>query len=273
MERVANVLSVAGAAILGGGLFFKTFFYTVDAGYRAVIFNKLQGGIQDKIVSEGMHFYIPGIYKPIICEVRAQPKTVTSITGTRDLQQIELSCRVLYRPIEDFLPSLINNVGVNYEEKILPSLVNEVVKAELARYDAIQILSNRDRISQDIRDQIIKRAQGFRLTLDDVSITHLAFGREFARAIEMKQVAQQEAERQKFIVQRNEEEKKATIIRSEAESEAARLISEAVKLHGDALVELRRIDAAKYIVEVLAKSPIVTYVPSTGGNLLNLKTF
>ena len=146
---------------------------------------------------------------------------------------MELSCRVLYRPIEEFLPSIINNVGTNYEEKILPSLVNEVVKSELARYDAIQILANREKISSDIRDQIIKRAQGFRLTLDDVSIIHLAFGKEFSRAIEMKQVAQQEAERTKFIVQKNEEEKKATIIRSEAESDAARLISEAVKVHGD----------------------------------------
>lgn len=273
MERVANILSLAGGVILGGGLLFKTFTYTVDAGHRAVIFNKLQGGIKETIVGEGMHFYIPGVWNPIICEVRSQPKTVTSITGTRDLQQIELSCRVLYRPIEEFLPALINNVGANYEEKILPSLVNEVVKSELARYDAIQILANRDKISQDIREQIIKRATGFRLTLDDVSIIHLSFGKEFARAIEMKQVAQQEAERQKFIVQKNEEEKKATIIRSEAESEAARLISDAVKIHGDALVELRRIDAAKAIVETLAKSPNVTYVPNTGGNLLNLRTF
>jgi prohibitin 1 len=273
MEKAANLLSVAGGIILGGGLLVKTFFYTVDAGHRAVIFNKLKGGIQEKTIGEGMHFFIPGVYKPIICEVRAQPKTVTSITGTRDLQQIELSCRVLYRPIEEFLPALINNVGVNYEEKILPSLVNEVVKSELARYDAIQILANRDKISGDIREQIIKRAVGFRLTLDDVSITHLAFGREFARAIEMKQVAQQEAERQKFIVQRNEEEKKATIIRSEAESEAAKLIADAVRVHGDALVELRRIDASRNITEILAKSPNVTYVPNTGGNLLNLKAF
>jgi len=62
MEKAANFLSLAGGVILGGGLFFKTFFYTVDAGHRAVIFNKLKGGIQEKIVGEGMHFYIPGVY-------------------------------------------------------------------------------------------------------------------------------------------------------------------------------------------------------------------
>ena len=62
MERIANILSIAGGVIIGGGLFFKTFFYTVDAGQRAVIFNKLQGGIKETIVGEGMHFYIPGIW-------------------------------------------------------------------------------------------------------------------------------------------------------------------------------------------------------------------
>jgi prohibitin 1 len=44
----------------------------------------------------------------------------------------------------------------------------------------------------------------------DVSITHLTFGREFAKAIESKQVAQQEAERQFFVVKRAEQERKAS---------------------------------------------------------------
>ena len=69
MEKVANLLSTAGAVILGGGLFFKTFFYTVDSGYRAVVFNKLKGGIQDTIIGEGMHFYIPGLYVPFFSKL------------------------------------------------------------------------------------------------------------------------------------------------------------------------------------------------------------
>ncbi len=40
-----------------------------------------------------------------------------------------------------------------------------------------------------------------------MSITHLAFGKEFTKAIESKQVAQQDAERSKFLVQRAEQEK------------------------------------------------------------------
>jgi len=53
------------------------------------------------------------------------------------------------------------------------------------------------------------------LILDDVSITHLTFGKEFAKAIEHKQVAQQEAETQTYVVAKADQERKAAVIRAE----------------------------------------------------------
>merc|ERR1711953_1097985 len=82
-----------------------------------------------------------------------------------------------------------------------------------------------------------------------------------AKAIEEKQVAEQDAERQKFIVQKSEQERQATIIRSEGEAEAAKMISDALKEHGTGLIEVRRIDAAKEIADSLSKSPNVMYLP------------
>lgn len=60
-----------------------------------------------------------------------------------------------------------------------------------ARYDAENLLTQRDRVSQDIREAITERARAFDIVLDDVAITHLAYGKEYSRAIEEKQVAQQ----------------------------------------------------------------------------------
>merc|ERR1711933_299121 len=100
--------------------------------------------------------------------------------------------------------------------------------------------------------------------------TYLTYGKEFSRAIEDKQVAEQEAERQKFVVQRSEQERQATVIRSEGEAEAAQMISDALKEHGNGLIEVRRIDAAKEIAEALSKSPNVMYLPSGQQMLLNM---
>merc|ERR1712204_122029 len=106
--------------------------------------------------------------------------------------------------------------------------------------------------------------------MDDISITHLTYGKEFAKAIEEKQVAEQEADRQKFIVQKAEQERQATVIRSEGEAEAAKMISDALKEHGGGLIEVRRIDAAKDIAEALSKSPNVMYLPQGQQMLLNV---
>jgi regulator of protease activity HflC (stomatin/prohibitin superfamily) len=61
-------------------------------------------------------------------------------------------------------------------------------------------LTQREQISYLIRKTLEQRAQDFKIVVDDVSITELAFGKEFTAAIEEKQIAQQEAERAKYLV-------------------------------------------------------------------------
>merc|ERR1719437_154600 len=144
------------------------------------------------------------------------------------------------------------------------------MKATIAQYNAEQLLTLREQVSREIREAIVARAAQFNILMDDVAITHLTYGKEFAKAIEEKQVAEQDAERQKFIVARADQERQATIIRSEGEAEAAKMISEALKEHGSGLIEVRRIDAAKEIAESLAKSPNVMYLPAGQQMLLNV---
>ena len=70
----------------------------------------------------------------------------------------------------------------------------------------------------------MKRAADFKILLDDVSITHLAFSTEYTAAVEAKQVAQQDSERAKYIVDKAMQEKLAIIIRAEGEAKSAELI-------------------------------------------------
>lgn len=104
--------------------------------------------------------------------------------------------------------------------------------------------------------------------LQDVSITHLVFSREFTQAIEAKQVAQQEAERSKFIVAKAEQEQKAAIIKAEGESEAATLISNALRTSGTAMLDIRRLEASREIADTLSQARNVVYVPNSGNMLM-----
>lgn len=91
---------------------------------------------------------------------------------------------------------------------------------------------------------------------------------EFTQAVEAKQIAQQDAERAKFVVEKAQQEKEAAIIRAQGEAEAAEKISKALDRAGEAFVTFRRIEAAKAIVNSLSQNQNVTYIPSGGGNVL-----
>lgn len=270
-DRLLSTVGKLGIALGAVGFIPSFCLYNVDGGERAVMFNRF-GGVSEVTYGEGTHFYIPWFKIPYVYDVRTQPKVINSTTGTKDLQMVSLSLRLLYRPNVDRLSVIHKTLGPDYDDRVLPSIGNEVLKAVVARYDAESLLTQRDRVSQDIRDAITQRAKQFDIVLDDVAVTHLSYGREFARAIEEKQVAQQESERIKFVVAKSEQEKLAAIVKAEGEAQAAQLISEAIKSHGSALIEMRRIEAAKEIAETLSKAKNISYLPSGSNFLLNFGT-
>ena len=112
----------------------------------------------------------------------------------------------------------------------------------------------------------------------------MTFGKEFTTAVEQKQIAQQDAERAKFVVEKAEQERQAAVIRAEGEAEAANTISAALNRAGDAFVQFRKIEASREIgqsfsdyqtdpatdilASSLSQSRNVSYVPASQGNML-----
>lgn len=90
----------------------------------------------------------------------------------------------------------------------------------------------------------------------------MTFGREFTKAVEQKQIAQQDAERARFIVEKAEQERQANVIRAEGEAESADEIGKAIQKSGDGLIQIRKIEASKEIASTLASNPNVAYLPT-----------
>jgi len=268
-DKLLTAISRGGLVLGGLAVVPSTCLFDVDGGQRAVVLNMMTG-VEDKVRGEGTHFKVPWLMQPKIYSIRLRPKLIQTTTGTKDLQMVTIHVRMLFKPDVPGLPTIHKTLGEDYDERVLPSIANEVMKATIAQYNAEQLLTHREHVSKEIREAIVQRASQFNILMDDVSIIHLTYGKEFARAIEEKQVAEQDAERQKFIVAKSEQERQATVIRSEGEAEAAKMISEALKEHGSGLIEVRRIDAAKDIAEALSKSPNVMYLPQGQQMLLNV---
>lgn len=104
------------------------------------------------------------------------------------MQTVSLTLRVLHKPEVAALPSIYSRLGLDYDERVLPSIGNEVLKATVAQFDASELITQRELVSARIQQELMKRAAEFNIVLEDVSLTHLSFGKEFTGAVEAKQV-------------------------------------------------------------------------------------
>jgi len=260
--RVGRVLGLGVG--LGVGVYgaYNSMF-TIQPGHLGIVYNRFglggEAGIQERVLKEGLNFIIPWFQRPVIYDVRTRPKLINSNSGSKDLQMIEMSLRVLYRPDSSDLPFIYRRLGQDFDERVLPSIVNEVSKAVVARFNAAELLTRREEVSMMIMSMLKSRASDFKILLEDVSITHLNFSKDYTAAVEAKQVAQQDAERAKYIVERALQEKRSIVIKAEGEARAAELVGKAIQKN-PAFIQLRRIEATREVAQTMANSQNKVYL-------------
>jgi prohibitin 1 len=215
---------------LGGGisllLFISIFlrpFAIVNAGQRGVIMQF--GKVQDAILDEGIHPIMPVVTSVKRLNVRVQQNSFKAGAASKDLQTITTELAVNWH----IDPLKVNKVfqQVGDEDLIINGIitpaVSEVLKAATAKKTAEEIITKRTELKEEIDSNLKKRIEQYGILIDDVSLVNFSFSPEFSRAIESKQIAEQEAKQASFIAQKATQEAQAEVNRAKGQAEAQRL--------------------------------------------------
>merc|ERR1712226_1135756 len=111
---------------------------------------------------------------------------------------VDLKARVLYRPDPTKIDVIYKTLGNDYVQKVLTSVVGEVIRGVVAQFNAQALMTQREQVSEKIKRALMERTRDFNILIDDVSLMNLGFSKEYEKAVEEKQIAQQTAERNKF---------------------------------------------------------------------------
>jgi regulator of protease activity HflC (stomatin/prohibitin superfamily) len=205
----------------------------------------------------------------VLMETRTQKEESKATAASRDLQTVTTSLALNFHIDPMQVAKIFRNVGTEYNARIIDPAVQESLKTVTAKYTAEELIKNRAQVKSEVEQDITRRLKAYDIIVEPagLSITNFDFSPEFNRAIEQKQVAQQEAEKQKYVLQQAELQKQTEIAKAEGTAKAAQLNAEALKVQGASLVIAR-----EWIEKWDGKLPNVYGSNGGGGMIFDLST-
>jgi regulator of protease activity HflC (stomatin/prohibitin superfamily) len=170
-----------------------------------------------------------------IVDVKTQRYEVKATAASRDLQIVSSQIVLNYRLDPTQVASIVRDIGIaDYERRIVDPAVQEALKASTAQFTAEELITRRPEVSAAIRDILEERLKTRGVIVESVSITDFDFSNEFSKAIEAKQVAEQDALRAQNELRRAQIEAQQVVAQAEANAKArlevARAEAEALRL-------------------------------------------
>jgi prohibitin 2 len=210
----------------------------IQAGHRGVVL--YVGAIENRVLGEGLHFIIPFAEQVIQLEVRTLKFQADASAASNDLQEVATVIALNYHIDPSKANTIYQQLGADYTNRIIAPTIQESVKASIAKFNAEQLVTNRETAKATIAQAISRTLSARNILVETVFITDFKFSQAFATQIEQKVVAFQ-----KYLTEQNnlraiqvvanqtvvqaQAQARSNVARAEGESQAIKVITDQLR--------------------------------------------
>ncbi|MDP2586759.1 MAG: prohibitin family protein [Candidatus Komeilibacteria bacterium] len=212
---------------------------TVGAGERGILLQF--GAVKDKVFDEGLYFKIPIVQQVVKMDVKMQKDEVPASASSKDLQIVTSKIAINYHLAPESVNQIWQEVGKEYNSRIIAPSIQEAVKAVTAKFTAEQLIIEREDVKNQIKINLAERLIKNNIVVDEINITSFDFSDAFNAAIEAKVTAEQLKLKAERDLERIRIEADQKVVEAEGKAKAIKTEAEALNFNAR-VVELRWIE-------------------------------
>lgn len=188
--------------------------------YEAAFFTRWGEIISRKPLEEGLHFYEPFGTDMICFDCRNQVFQANTEAFTKDIQAATVKFSLTYCIDKEKVIDIYRDTGKYYEDKLVKPAVLGAIKNVIGQLEADGIIAKRKQVAQDVQTTLMEKLNAFGIKITLVEVLDIGYSDAFEKAVEQKQVAMQDAIRERNNTQRLREVAEQQVVKAEADAKA-----------------------------------------------------
>jgi len=209
-------------------------FVIVPAGHRGVVL--WWGSVEKRIMGEGLNFKVPITESVIKVDVRVRPHPFREVdAASKEYQMVKLTGMMNFHIDPSYVNDLYQKVGLDFANKVIDPAFNDFVKEVIPIYPNTEILPKREEIRKRAMNKLGENLSRYHIIVDDIYFANIRFSSEYERAIEAKQVAQQQVETQRQVLAQREIEAQQKVATAKGEAESILVVAQGQAKDNEAL--------------------------------------
>jgi regulator of protease activity HflC (stomatin/prohibitin superfamily) len=209
-------------------------FVIIPAGHRGVVL--WWGSVENRIMGEGLNFKVPIAERVLKVDVRVQPHPFKEIdAASKEYQMVKLTGMMNFHINPAYVNDLYQKVGLDFANKVIDPAFNDFVKEVVPIYQITEILPKREEIRKRAMGKLGDNLARYHIIVDDIYFANIRFSPEYEKAVEAKQVAQQQVETQRQVLAQREIEAQQKVATAKGEAESIQVVAQGQARANDAL--------------------------------------